>query len=118
MNILAVDYGKKRIGLAWADTDINVVLPFGVVSNLEELKEVIKKEKIDKIVFGLPLYIDGSENKNTKKIKQLACELYEDLKIKVDFFDESFTTAEARKTEGDVSLDEKAAIIILEDYLK
>jgi len=36
----------------------------------------------------------------------------------VDFFDESFTTAEARKTEGDVSLDEKAAIIILEDYLK
>jgi len=118
MNILAVDYGKKKnwtgLGRYW----INVVFAFWCSFKFRRIKRSDKKEKIDKIVFGLPLYIDGSENKNTKKIKQLACELYEDLKIKVDFFDESFTTAEARKTEGDVSLDEKAAIIILEDYLK
>ena len=55
MNILAIDYGKKRIGLAWSDTDVGVVLPYGVVTAGKmadkaqaTLIEIIKNERIKK----------------------------------------------------------------------
>jgi putative Holliday junction resolvase len=118
MNILGVDFGKKRIGLAWVNTDVDVILAFGVISDFKELENIVITEKIDKIVFGLPFTIGGQENENTKKIKNLAKELQNKVKIEIDFIDESFTTAKAKKTDGDISLDEKSAMIILEDYLK
>ena len=49
MNILGVDYGKKRIGLAWMQTGLDIILPYGLVDSLDQLVKLIKKEKIDKL---------------------------------------------------------------------
>jgi len=123
MNILAIDYGKKRIGLAWTQTELGVVLPYGLMthetdSTIQKLIDLVRKEKIDKLVIGLPLGLDGKENENTKRVRVFAGELKQHTDAPVEFVDERFTTAEAERMgkEG-VSKDEKAAMVILQAYL-
>lgn len=118
MNILAIDYGKKRIGLAWVQVGLDVVLPFGVVSNMGELVELIKREGIDKLVVGMPTGLDGKENENTAKVKKFAEELREKTKLQVEFVDERFSSRQADNMGGDVSRDEKSAMVILSSYLE
>lgn len=123
MNILAVDYGTKNIGLAWRQKELGVVLPFGQLKDykIERLKDyltkLIKREKIDKIVVGLPVGLDGKENKNTKKVREFVGELKNEIDIPVDFVDERFTSAQADSMGGTVSRDEKSAMLILETYV-
>ncbi|OIO19657.1 MAG: hypothetical protein AUJ23_01690 [Candidatus Magasanikbacteria bacterium CG1_02_32_51] len=124
MNILGVDYGKNKIGLAWLQTGLDIILPFGLIEEktrqrqLEKLAKIIKEENIDKIIFGFPLTLeDMSENQNTKRIKLFAEDLYKLTKKEFQFADERLTTAEARSMDGDATLDEKAAMLILKTYL-
>ncbi|MFA5175071.1 MAG: Holliday junction resolvase RuvX [Patescibacteria group bacterium] len=117
MNILGVDYGTKNIGLAWCDTGIGVVLPFGIVGK-QELPDVVKKENIDLVVIGLPIGLNGKENENTKRVKKFAEDLKEKMKVKIDFFDERFTSQQADRMEGGASRDEKSAMLVLESYLE
>lgn len=124
MNILAVDYGTKNIGLAWVDTALGVVLPFGSVMNHEarntyqEISNLLIKERIDRIIVGLPLGLDGKENKNTERVKKFVEELKLEIDIPVEFFDERFSSKEAdAMSGGGVSRDELAAMIILKSYL-
>lgn len=121
MNILGIDYGKKNIGLAWVDTDLGVILPYG---NFEwkvesrKLKELFEKEKVNKIVVGLPLGLDGQENKNTKAVREFVEELKKEVSIPVELVDERFTSKQAdRMGDEGVSRDERAAMLILESYL-
>ena len=124
MNILGIDYGKKRIGLAWLQTGLDVILPFGLViektreEQLRKLAKIIKEENIDKIIFGFPLtLLDMRENNNTERIKKFAEDLYNITKKEFEFIDERLTTSEARTMDGDASLDEKSAMLILKTYL-
>lgn len=124
MNILGIDYGKKRIGLAWVQSGLDVVLPFGVVkeqrtrSKEQILIELIKKEKVEKIIVGLPLDLEGAESENVGAVKSFVAELKKDLSIPIEFVDERFTTAEAKRMgEEGVSVDERAAMLILQSYL-
>jgi len=118
MNILGVDYGRKRIGLAWMQTGLDVVLPFGLVDSLDHLVKLIKKEKIDKVIFGLPLCLENmEENDNTRRIREFAHKVQEQTNIEIDFADERLTTAEAKEMGGNATLDEKAAMLILQTYL-
>ncbi len=124
MNILGVDYGTKRIGLAWVQKELGVVLPFGKVQekNKEEmmlkLAKIIKEERADKVVFGLPLTLEGQESSNSRRVRSFVEELKKNINIPVDFYDERFSSFAADQMEGDASRDEKAAMIILQDYLE
>jgi putative Holliday junction resolvase len=124
MNILALDFGTKRIGMAWVDTVIGVVLPFGIVENNEEemkskeqLIELFKHEHIQKVIIGLPLGLDGKENENTIRIREFVKVLQSEIAIPFEFFDERFSSYAADRMEGGASRDEKSAIVILESYL-
>ncbi|OGH83236.1 MAG: hypothetical protein A2373_01630 [Candidatus Magasanikbacteria bacterium RIFOXYB1_FULL_40_15] len=117
MNYLGIDYGKKRIGLAWVQEGLDVVLPFGVVKDIDELAKLIKKEKIDKIVVGLPIGLDGKENENTRRVKKFADELKNKINLPIEFEDERFSSRQADSMGGDVSRDEKAAMVILSSYI-
>ena len=116
MNILAIDYGKKRIGLAWVNTALGVVLPYGILGE-NELPDFITAEKIDKVIVGWPIGLDGKENKNTDAVKTFAEKLKKDIKISIEFMDERFTSAEADRMGGEASRDEKAAMLILQSYI-
>jgi putative Holliday junction resolvase len=118
MNILAIDYGKKRIGLAWCQKELGVVLPYGVIEGKEELVELIKTEKIDKLIVGLPLGLDGKENENTKRVREFASEIEKTAMVSVEFVDERFSSHQADRMGGEASRDEKAAMILLEAWLE
>ena len=119
MNILAIDFGTKNIGLAWCDTAIGAILPYGIIKNqnLTELAKLIKEERIDQVVMGLPLGLDNTENVNTKRVREFGENLKNLINISVEFFDERFSSAQADRMGEGVSRDEKSAMIILEDYL-
>ncbi len=120
MNILGIDYGKKRIGLAWTDSDMDVILPYGVIDHGDwelELITLIDEEKIDRIVIGMPYSLDGGENENTKRVHEFWENLRKHVDIPIDFVDERFSSKQADKTPGDVSRDEKAAMIILQSHI-
>lgn len=60
MRLLGVDYGSVRVGLALGDTETGLAGPWNVLSPkseqhlIELLQEVIKQEKIDRVVVGVP----------------------------------------------------------------
>lgn len=116
MNILAIDFGTKNIGLAWCDTGIGAPLPFGIAKNLNDVVKVVKDERIDKIIIGMPTGIDGKENTNTERVKKFAEELKSAVNVPIDYFDERFSSQAADRLEGGVSRDEKSAMIILEGW--
>ena len=124
MNILAVDYGSKRIGLAWTDTSLGVILPFGLVEKtslkekVEELAEIIAKEKAQKIIVGFPLGLNGKENTNTERVKKFVFELHKLTEVPIEYHDERFSSYAADAAGIGVSRDERAAMIILEGYLE
>lgn len=124
MNILGIDFGTKNIGLAWVDTGFGAVLPYGLINEVKgktkagQLADLIKEERIEKVVIGLPVSLKGGEeNKNTERIRAFAEELRGAVNVPVEFMNEMFSSQQADRMGGDASRDEKSAMIILEDYL-
>ncbi len=125
MNILGVDYGTKRIGLAWMQHGLDVVLPFGLIETgerkkqIDDLARLIGQEKIDLVVLGLPLELEtGEETSNTKRVREFAKLLQRECPVLVEFVDERLTSFEADQMGGEASRDEKAAMLILETYAR
>lgn len=126
MNILAIDFGTKKIGLAWTQSDIGVVLPYGLIyekpnsSRLDQLVNLITEEKIDELVVGLPINVDleKQENMNTKRVRDFIKQLNCRIDIPVTFIDERFSSAEADEMGGEATRDEKSAMVILQSYFK
>lgn len=118
MKILAVDYGSKRIGLAWSDTTLGVVLPYGVVKNMAELVKLIKSEATDKVVVGFPVSANGKENNNTNKVKDFVFNLQKQISVPIEIFDERYSSQAADAMGGGVTRDEKSAMVILEGYIQ
>jgi putative Holliday junction resolvase len=120
MNILAIDFGVKRMGLAWVQSGINVVLPFGVVDGQKwktELPKLIREEKVDKLIVGNPLGLESQENFNTDRVAKFVEELQGFVDTPIELVDERFTTKQAQQMGGDATLDEKSAMLILQSYL-
>lgn len=123
--ILAIDWGEKNIGLAISDSALHFAFPYkNLRANnddelLKNLKEICKKEKINTIVFGLPLNFQFEETKESEKIRRVASRVENELQVKIAFMNEILTSQLAddlNKTKPkDNSL---AASIILNDYLK
>ena len=130
---LAVDYGRKRIGLAISDTIGMIATPAGFIVRREG-----KRPPITKIVarakelgaqgylIGLPLDGEGNETAWTEEIRVLGAEIAKRTGLPVRFLDERFTTAAALRTikemeestrgrKGDV--DSLAAAILLQQAL-
>lgn len=125
MNILGIDFGTKRIGLAWVDDALGVVLPYGVIeegnqSRQEQLISLLKEERIGALVVGLPINVEEEdpENENTKRVRTFVDSLKTQIDVPVHFIDERFSSAEADEMGGEASRDEKAAMVILNSFLR
>ncbi|MBP9732193.1 MAG: Holliday junction resolvase RuvX [Candidatus Magasanikbacteria bacterium] len=120
MNILAIDFGTKNLGLAWVGSGVDVVLPYGCVEAKNwktELPTLILEEKIGTVLVGIPYGPDGEETKNSERVRSFIRELSLLISVSIETIDESFTTREAQSMEGDASLDEKSAMLILSEYI-
>lgn len=123
MNILAIDFGTKRLGLAWTDTTLDVVLPYGLIEKntlpekVREVAALLKKEKIDLVVVGFPVSLKNQENKNTERVQKFVFELQKQIRQPVEYADERFSSQAGAAAGAGVSRDEKAAMVILDGYL-
>ncbi|MGC9326035.1 MAG: Holliday junction resolvase RuvX [Candidatus Hinthialibacter sp.] len=130
--ILALDVGKKRIGLALSDEMRITGQPYGCIdvqSNeqvLGDLAAVIEKENVSMVVLGLPKRLDGSSGDMAQDVKDLAGRLRERFSLSVKLWDERFSTHAAQRAllQGDVSrkkrkkvIDQTAAAWILQGFL-
>jgi putative holliday junction resolvase len=130
---LAVDYGRKRIGLAIADPLGMIASPAGFITRREGKRPPITKilaraQELEArgFVLGLPLDGEGNETEWTAEGRSLGAEIAKRTGMPVRFLDERFTTAVALRTmkelgestrgrKGDV--DSLAATVLLQNAL-
>ncbi|MDP1707085.1 MAG: Holliday junction resolvase RuvX, partial [bacterium] len=101
MRYLGIDYGSKRVGLALSDEDGRIGFPHAIIINtprlIEELSEIIKKEKIGAVVIGDSRTLSGTENIIAKDARSLGCMITELTNTPVFYESEVFTSAAARR---------------------
>ena len=130
--VLAIDYGRKRCGIAVSD-------PLRICANglptlrtcdlMAFLKDYCSRETVDRIVVGLPLTLRGEPSESNRYIDPFLNRLAREMpQMTVERFDERFTSAIAHREMALAGLrksvreqkelaDKTAAVIILTDWL-
>ena len=78
MNILSIDHGLKRIGLAIGNSDRKIATPISHINNMSEIfvidqiKSIVKDYEIEEIIIGIPLDEDGNESLQSDKVRKFA----------------------------------------------
>ncbi len=131
MNYLGIDWGEKRIGLAFAD-EVGVAVPIApsVAPTKKErfacIAEVIRARKIDQLVVGYPYNMDGTVGFKAKEVDAFIVELENRFGLPVHRADERLTSHSVeqslrgrRKKPNRASgeIDSLAATLILRDFL-
>ncbi|MFH0828623.1 MAG: Holliday junction resolvase RuvX [Candidatus Kerfeldbacteria bacterium] len=123
--LLALDYGTRRVGIAISDEThshvfIRKTIDLGSTKKLTvALTELVRVEDVEKLVFGLPLSLDGSEGPQAASIRAVATRISSTLRIPVEFEDERYTSSYADRFKGSSGdRDSIAAAAILESYLE
>ena len=132
MRSLGLDVGDRRIGVAMSDPSGFLASPLTIIErktvfeDIEAIATIIKNNDIGQIVIGLPLSLDGGSGMQSEKVKAFAQRLVDSIKIPVEFRDESYTTADAKKlmlqtkskkARRNTKDDAIAAAFILQHYL-
>lgn len=103
--VLALDYGKKRVGVASGDADFGIAFPRAVIENSGVDKLVGKIEglcaelDVDTVVVGLPLNMDREkeDNEMVQEVRFFVKELRNAMDgVNVEFFDERLSSFEAK----------------------
>ncbi|MBU1013185.1 MAG: Holliday junction resolvase RuvX [Bacteroidetes bacterium] len=130
--ILAIDYGRKRVGLAVTDEFqiiANALTTISVNELFAYLHDYFSKEKVDCIVIGEPKQMNYEPSESTKYIEPFIRKLkIEFPNIKIERHDERFTSKMAQQTILDAGLKKKdrqnkslldsvSATIILQSYM-
>jgi len=131
--ILAIDYGKKRTGLAVTDP-LQIIANGLTTVNTQELfdylKTYIAKEDVEKIIIGLPYQLDGSPTDATPSVLHCIRRLKNSFPaIPVVPVDEQFSSKMASRAMVEMGMkkkdrqkkelvDEIAATILLQEYMQ
>lgn len=131
--ILAIDYGKKRTGLAVTDP-LKIIATGLTTVDTEKLvwflKDYFSKEPVELILLGYPKQLDGSDNEITPKVEKFFGQLQKLFpEIPSRLVDERFTSKMAFQTMIDSGLskkdrqnkalvDEVSATILLQGYMQ
>ncbi len=123
MKLLGIDYGDSKVGLAIADTESGVALPYIILKNngwnnlIEELKKIFITERIEKIIIGLPVDKNGNESEQALRVREFSKKLNENTSIPIDYLDERFSTRQAQDLSPGRQEDDVAAMLVLQNYL-
>jgi putative Holliday junction resolvase len=130
--ILAIDYGRKRMGLALSDELQMTAQPlFTMVrtnrrNDLRRLRDICRKRGVARILMGHPLHITGEAGEMADEATQFAARLQKELGIEVKLADERLTSWEAEQIVAQQkspsrrkksSIDDVAAAVLLREYL-
>lgn len=133
--VLAIDYGDRRIGLAVSDPTRTVAQPLATLKKrsgkrapMSRLIEIADEHDVDTIVVGLPLEESGREGPQAARTREFGEALRRRTGRAIEYRDERFTSARARREIGRLDLpaaarrekervDAMAAVFILQSYL-
>jgi putative pre-16S rRNA nuclease len=141
--ILAVDYGRARIGLAIADSNAGIAQPLGTLErinrneDMRRLREIVREHDVKQVVVGLPLRLDGTRGEMADEAERFANRIRKQTGVPMEMMDERLTSWEAERLleeefgrimHGDrkagrkkkvekITVDSVAATVILRDYL-
>ena len=131
--ILAIDYGRKRTGLAVTDVlriTANPLLTIETKDLMSWLSDYFAKEQVDEVVIGHPTLMNGEESESMNYIRPFMGNFKKHFPDKpITMYDERFTSVLAHRAMIDGGMKNKdrqdkavvdkiAACIILEDYLE
>ncbi len=132
MKTMGLDFGEKRIGVALSDILGFLASPHSTLvrtelnKDIEYLKKIIDENKVETVVFGLPLEMSGNKGKTSMLVEDFAEKLKESTNVKIVFVDERLSSVEAEEQlkltikdwrKRKELLDQVSASIILQCYL-
>jgi putative Holliday junction resolvase len=101
--ILAIDYGKVRIGLALADIETALPRPLTTIErvnrneDMRRLRELTREHAVKEIVVGLPLRLDGTRGEMAEEATRFGDRVRKQLGLPVEMVDERLTSWEAER---------------------
>lgn len=131
--ILAIDFGKKRTGLAVTDSlriTANPLITIETKQLPDWLRDYFAKETVDEVVIGHPKQMNGEDSESMQYIRPFVERFKQTFPDKpITYYDERFTSVLAhqamiaggmkKKTRQDkAQVDKLAACIILEGYME
>jgi putative Holliday junction resolvase len=133
MRCLGIDYGEKRIGLAWGD-ELGVAVPLpaavekGEEARMAHIAELVRGRRVTDIVVGYPYNMDGSAGFKAREVDAFIRRLQDAFKLPVHAVDERLTSHSVERGLGlsgrreralrrSGVVDSGAAALILQDWL-
>lgn len=131
--ILAVDYGRKRIGLALSDEMGLTAQPLETIArvnrehDMKRLRETCRTHGVTHVIVGHPLHMTGEAGEMADEAARFASRLEKATGIGVELVDERLTSWEAERTLAETRprarrkrkpSDDVAAAVLLRDYLE
>ncbi|MBO7281637.1 MAG: Holliday junction resolvase RuvX [Bacteroidaceae bacterium] len=131
--ILAIDYGKRRTGLAVTDELQLIAGGLTTVDTkvlIEYLLDYMKREPVERIIVGLPKQMNNQLSENMVRIEPFVNRLRKLVDVPVEYYDERFTSVLAQKAilesgmkkqarrNNKELIDEISATIILQYYME
>jgi putative pre-16S rRNA nuclease len=101
--ILALDYGRARIGVAIADAETRMAKPLSTLErinrneDMRRLRELAREQGATQIIVGLPLRLDGSHGEMAEEASRFAERVRKQIGLPVEMVDERLTSWEAQR---------------------
>tara|TARA_B100000575_G_C22512100_1_gene333423 strand:- start:19 stop:483 length:465 start_codon:yes stop_codon:yes gene_type:complete len=130
--LMGIDPGGKRIGIAISDENKIVATPYTTIIRenhsdlVSQIKKIISENRIDGIVVGNPINMDGSVGPSSQSAKDLANNLSKDVTENITLWDERLSSQGAFNLTNELAvntskkvkkLDENSAQFILQGFL-
>ncbi len=130
--ILALDLGKRRIGLALSDPlgitaqGLQTLERTNIRADLAALSKLIEERDVTVLLMGNPIHMSGKEGRQSVYTRDFAERLARHTGVEVRYWDERLTTVEAQRVlrESGIGIEKRAravdrlsAVILLESYL-
>ena len=126
-DILGIDFGTKRIGLALGSSDSRMAVPHEVIENntnsISIIRSLLKEEGIKTIVVGRPVALNQEQTEMTAKVESWTKKLKDVVSQEIFFEDERMTSSMVENIERDLpkekhhTIDSVSAMLILQGFM-
>lgn len=131
-NLLAIDFGERRIGVAWTSAEGGSPEPLTTLVRrsdrqaIAELRSLAREYEAAALVVGEPLDFRGKRGENCERVRRFADKLHVELGLPITLQPETLTTVAAKERLASLGIDARrfkpgldamAAAMILEEFL-
>ena len=127
MQIVAFDFGTKKIGVAVGQTATYTSSPLQIIINKDnkvnwsEISILMNEWNPELIIVGKPLNMDGTDSEILKKVEKFYEKLKNTFDANLEYIDERLTTFEAKQILEDTDIDQvdaNAAKILIDNWFE